>query len=119
MHEMALVRTIVDMVSEECSGRDVASVRAVHLTIGELHDVVEELIPAMFRHLAKGTVAESAQVVIRHVPMTVRCNACGDIFAIDERRPETWECPRCHARRNYRLFSGDEFRIDRLEVERC
>ena len=116
MHEMALVRKVVEIVLDECEGRDVSSVHAVHLTIGEMADVIEEYIPDLFRHLAKGTVAQDASIVIRRIPMTVRCE-CGNIFHIDSCDPKTWECPCCHAYQKYRLFSGNEFQVDFIEVE--
>lgn len=119
MHEMSLMRNVVDAVLSECAGAEVGAVRSVHLTIGELRDVIDQYVPGLFRYLARGTVAEHAEIVIEHTPVTVRCNACGDIFPIDVRDGQTWACPRCHERQNYRLFSGNEFRIDRIEVERA
>lgn len=117
MHEMSLIRPVVEMVLEQCEGRDVRAVTSVHLTIGDAHDVVADLIPGLFRYLAAGTVAENAEVVIRHVPITVRCNRCGEVFPINVYREETWECPRCGARQDYTLFSGREFEIDSIRVE--
>lgn len=118
MHEMALLRNVVDIVVDECAGKDVAAVRTVYLTVGELRDVVEDIVPGLFKWLARDTVAADADVFIRRVPAMVRCNKCGDIFKIDVHDPKTWECPRCHAYQDYRLFSGNEFRIERIEVER-
>ena len=117
MHEMALVRRVVDIVLEECADKDVASVKAVHLVVGELRDVVEDLVPGLFRWLARDTIAAEAEVVMRRIPAMVRCNQCGEIFRIDVRDKATWGCPRCQAYQDYRLFSGNEFRIERIEVE--
>lgn len=120
---MALMRNVVDMVLNECEGKDITAVKAVYLTIGEMRDVIDEYVPSLFAYLARGTVAENAQVVIRHTPTLMRClgpdgeHPCGNIFHIDTRNPKTWECPRCHAYQKYRLFSGDEFRIDKIEIE--
>lgn len=119
MHEMSLMRNVVDVVLSECTSPEIGAVRSVHLTIGELRDVVDQYVPGLFRYLARGTVAEHAEVIIEHTPITVRCNGCGDIFPIDVRDEQTWVCPRCHERQNYQLFSGSEFRIDRIEVERA
>jgi hydrogenase nickel incorporation protein HypA/HybF len=119
MHEMALMRNVVDMVLQECErDKDITKVVAVRLTIGEMRDVIDEYVPSMFRFLARDTIAEDAQVSINHIPMRVRCLGCGDIFHIDMRDQSTWSCPRCGAYQNYRLFSGNEFRIDKIEVER-
>ena len=115
MHEMGLVRNVVDMVLEECASRDVEAVTSVHLTIGEFGDVVESYVPELFRYLARGTVAADAEVVIERSPARVRCNRCGEIFRVDV-HAGGWPCPRCGAQGDYRLFSGTEFRIDRIVI---
>ncbi len=117
MHEMSLVRPVVDIVLKSCEGKNVGAVRTVNLTIGETHDVVNELVPGLFRYLARGTVAENAEVLIRTIPLTVQCDGCGAIFRIDVHDQATWRCPQCGARQNYHLYSGQEFRIDSIEVE--
>ena len=117
MHEMSLIRPVVDMVLQECEGKDIAEVRAVYLTVGELRDVIEDYMEGLFQHLARGTVAEHAKLVITRVPVVVICNQCGTPFPIDTRDSATWTCPHCGAHHNYRLYSGNEFRVDRIEVD--
>lgn len=120
MHEMSLIRNVVDMVLQECEGKNVKEVKAVHLTIGELSDVVEEYIPGLFQHLARkaeNPIAANAEVVIKRTPLLVRCNECYEIFHINVHDESTWVCPRCGAKQKYSLFSGREFRIDNIEVE--
>ncbi len=117
MHEMSLVRPVMEAVLDACEGNPIKSVKTVHLTIGAMHDVVDEYIPGLFQFLARGTIAEHADVIIERVPMRVRCNQCGEIWEIDVRDDSTWVCPRCGVRQDYRLFTGNEFRIDSIEVE--
>lgn len=117
MHEMSLIRPVVDLVLAECDGKDVGSVRAVHLSIGELRDVIEDYMEGLFRHLSRGTVAENASLVITRIPTVVICDECGTPFKLDVHDPKSWECPHCHAYQRYHLYSGNEFRVDRIEVE--
>lgn len=117
MHEMSLMSNVLQIVLDECEGADVTAVKAVRLTIGEQRDVVVDYAQGLFRYLARGTVAQDAELVVRQVPFTVRCMECGDIFKIDTRSPDTWECPRCGMRQRYRVFSGHEFQVDSIEVE--
>ncbi len=117
MHEMSLMSNVLKIVLDECEGANVVAVKAVRLTIGEQRDVVVDYAQGLFRYLARGTVAQEAELVVRQVPFTVRCMECGDIFKIDTRNPDTWECPRCGARQRYRVFSGHEFQVDAIEVE--
>ena len=115
MHEMTMVRPLVDTVLRQCEGQGVEEVLSVRLSIGELIDVIEQYVPGLFRFLARGTVAENAELAIERVPVTARCNECCNIFPVDVKSRDTWRCPRCGAR-NYRMFSGREFRIDSIEV---
>ncbi len=117
MHEMSLIRPAVDLVLQECAGKNVAEVRAVHLTVGVMRDVIEDYMEGLFRYLARGTVAEHARLVITRAPLVVICNECGTPFPVNTRDEATQVCPHCHTRKNYRFYSGNEFRVDRIEVE--
>lgn len=116
MHEMSLLRPTVDLVLQECEKAGVTRVSAVYLTVGVLRDVIEDYMEGLFQHLARGTAAEGAKLVIRRVPAVVICNQCGTPFPIDVRDSATWSCPHCKAHKDYRLYSGNEFKVDRIEV---
>lgn len=116
MHEMSLVHDLVDVVLAESQKNGIAEVGTVHLTIGEGRDIVVDFLDGLFRHLARGTAAANAHVVVRRVPITVRCNACGEVFPLNVYDEKTWGCPRCGAFKNYALASGLEFTIDRIEA---
>ena len=115
MHEMALTRDVVDLVLERADAEGAAAVKAVHLTIGYVRDIVEDLFERCFAHVARGTVAERAELVITRVPFTVRCRECGHVYHIDVHEPRTWPCPAC-GERDYELNSGMEFSVDAIEV---
>ncbi len=117
MHEMVYVHKALDLVLSECQGRGVSKVLAVHLTVGEATDVVEGYVEDMFRFLARGTVAEGARLVIERAPFKVRCNRCSTVFPIKVTDETTWRCPRCGVYHDYRLVSGREFRVDRIDVD--
>lgn len=116
MHEMALVRNVVDIVLEYARKTGATEVRSVSLTIGYGRDVVEDYMDGLFSFLARGTVAEGAELVIQRVPLTVRCNKCAGVFPINVFRPETQVCPFCKAEHDYRLNSGMEFVVSSIEV---
>ena len=116
MHEMALVRNVVDIVVEQAEKAGAKEVKTVYLTIGRGRDVVEEYLDGLFQFLARGTVAEHAELVVHTTPLTVKCNQCGFIFPINVFKQETWVCPSCKAEKDYKLNSGMEFMINRIEV---
>lgn len=116
MHEMALMRNVVDTVLEYAGQAQATEVKAVHLTIGFNRDVVEKYMDSMFAFLARGTIAEHAELIVRRTPYTVKCNRCGRVFHINVYDSSTWVCPQCQTERDYKLHSGMEFVINNIEV---
>lgn len=115
MHEMALTRDVVDIVLEEARKAAAAEVRTVYLTIGYVRDIVEDLFEQCFAYMARGTVAEHAELVIARVPLTVRCKECGRVYYIDVHDSKTWTCAGCEAR-SYQLETGMEFFVNGIDV---
>lgn len=116
MHEMALMRTVVDTVLDFAEQNGAVEVKAVYMTVGYNRDVVEQYMDGMFAFLARGTIAENAELIVRRTPYTVKCNQCGRIFHINVYDASTWVCPQCQAERDYKLHSGMEFAINKIEV---
>ena len=116
MHEMALMSTAMDIVLAHAEKTGAKHVTKVFMTIGNGRDVVEELLTGVFGHLAKNTVAEGAELIVRRTPYLVRCKGCGRIYHINVHDSSTFPCPSCGAEHNFELVSGMEFRIESLEV---
>ena len=116
MHEMSLVRSVVRIVTEEAEAAGAAKVTKVHIVLGEGRDIVVDYFESLFRFLARGTVAESAEIVLHPTPYMARCNACGGEFHLIPIDKRTWTCPNCGAYRDYELVSGMEFYISKIEA---
>ncbi|MEE8716661.1 MAG: hydrogenase maturation nickel metallochaperone HypA [Coriobacteriales bacterium] len=113
MHEMSLVRDVVEVVTAAAERGGVSRVAAVNLTIGQGRDVVPELFDGLFAHLAQGTCAEGAELVVRATPYLARCGTCGEVYRLRPVDRNTWACPRCGHEGN-KLVSGMEFSIDSI-----
>jgi hydrogenase nickel incorporation protein HypA/HybF len=108
MHEYSLVASLVDQVARHA--RPGATVRRVHVRIGELAGVEADLFRIAFTTFTTATVCDGAEL------------------AIATTRPR-WTCPACHrdlpgppARccgAPCRLVEGDEIMLDRIEMEVC
>lgn len=116
MHEMAMVRSVVDIVLEEAEHAGATEVLGVYLTVGYSRDIVEDVFESMFAWMCRGTVAEGAVLHLTRVPFTVRCEECGRIFPVNTRCRDTPRCPQCGAS-HYRLHSGMEFYVNDIEVK--
>ena len=117
MHEMSLVRDVVDVVAHVAEEHGIRHVGVVNMTIGYGRDIVPALFDDLFRHLSRGTAAEGAELVVTNTPYMVRCRQCGCVYHINTLDERTWDCPAC-GQRSYDVVSGLEFRIDSITEAR-
>lgn len=115
MHEMAIVGNVVDTVIDYATAHDAHSVREITLIIGELHDIVDELMESCFRHIAKGSIAENTSLTLVKVPMRARCNGCLLVYPADLRQKESLACPDCGCK-DFSIHNGNEFTIRDIKI---
>ena len=115
MHELGYTREIVDMALNAAKGAGAREVRGVYLTIGELRDIVDELLRGCFEHFTRGTAAQGAKLEVTRVPFTVACKTCGCVHPADIHSDVSFVCPVCGAS-DYEVRTGMEFSVDRIEV---
>jgi hydrogenase nickel incorporation protein HypA/HybF len=110
MHELAITEAILDVVLRHAGG---ARVRKVQLTVGEWTGYVGDSIELFWQELARGTAAENARLEFRFEPATLRCRACGRVFALQD---SELQCPQCGALGG-EPAGGQECTVDAIEVE--
>ncbi len=115
MHELGYTKDIVNRVLHAAQAAQASSVKTVYLTIGEMRDIVDDLLQKCFHWMARDTIAAEATVVIDRVPFKVRCNACGSLFHFDPWGGKACPCPRCGST-DYEVVCGMEFAIDHIEA---
>jgi len=107
MHELVLSESIVDLVAECARQEGVARVTRVTVEIGVAAAVDPTALQFCFSITAAETVAAEAELVIKPIPLIVRCEACGT-----EHAPATLvtSCPSCggFARQ---ILAGREMRV--------
>ncbi len=113
MHEMALTESIVEIVSEEARKQGFVRVRVVRLQVGAMAPVEAEALHFCFDAVSRGTVAEGATLQIVRLPGEGWCLDCGKLVPLEER---FGACPECGGR-HVHMASGDELRIEELEVD--
>ena len=115
MHEMSIVGNVVKAVSMYAEEEGVERVTGVTLTVGALHDVVDDLMERAFRFLARGTVAEGAYLKMNKLPLKVRCRKCHAVYEANVRVRESLTCADC-GEREVDIVQGREFLIENIEV---
>lgn len=115
MHEMSILSNVMDVVLKHAQENNASKVVSVTLVVGELRDVVDELMESCFQFLCRGTIAAEASLVMEKVPLKAQCQNCLLVFPADLKRPETLVCPDCGSK-SLRIHSGKEFFIKNIEI---
>ena len=115
MHELSYTRSILDAVVLSAKSAGARQVKSVHLVIGEMRDIVEDLFCGCFGYPAKGTTASGAEISIVKPPLTLCCRGCDTVFRADAFSSEKIACPQCNES-DYAVNGGMEFYIDSIEI---
>jgi hydrogenase nickel incorporation protein HypA/HybF len=93
--------------------KDPARIKSIHLLIGEVAELDQDLIEKHWRELSKGTSAEHARLHFRLKKAEVQCMACfGKYQPVDGKI----HCPYCGSF-GAKILSGEEFEIESIELE--
>jgi len=112
MHELSIAHEILRIVEEQISPEAHAQVRCVRLRIGTLTSVLPESLTFCFDALVDHTSFRSARLEIEHVPLTLSCSSCGNVFT-----PEGWAscCPECEST-SLKTIAGQELDVRSIEL---
>ena len=113
MHEMAITRSMFDLVLQYAEQAGAKRVGKINLVIGELTGVVGESVQFYLEFLSKGTVAEGAALDVTTVPAKVRCRDCGETFGMKE---FDWTCSVCGGK-SLEPVAGRELLVESIEVD--
>ncbi|HEV7206887.1 MAG TPA: hydrogenase maturation nickel metallochaperone HypA [Jatrophihabitans sp.] len=110
MHELALCRSIADIVRRTAAERRVVR---VHLRIGELRQVVPDTLVYCWSMTSAGTDLDGAELVVDRVPARLRCPDCGHVSAMGD-FPD-FGCAACDGA-SCEVESGEEFLITAMDL---
>lgn len=83
MHEVSILSNVMDVVLKNAKENNAREVVSVTLVVGELRDVVDELIESCFRFLCRNTIVKDAALLMEKVPLKAQCNQCRLVFPAD------------------------------------
>jgi hydrogenase nickel incorporation protein HypA/HybF len=113
LHELAMVRSIYNVIAEKMKEHGVTRVKQVKLIVGELTGVEDSVMKSCFEIYVQETPVEGARLVIERVPIKVRCRICGNEF---ETKIPFSNCAVCE-NKSFQIISGKELYIESLEAE--
>ncbi len=113
MHELGITQNVLSIVLKEAAKVGASRITKVSLKVGEWSTVEPDCVQFYFDILARGTIAEDAEVFVERIPVAYTCENCGN-----EHIPpvSTFACPKCSSPKG-KLIAGRELFVDSIEVE--
>lgn len=112
MHELSIVRSIVDQVEALVVQNQAQSVAKIELAIGELAGIEWTSFDFAWKPGTRNSSLEDAELIIHRVPGKATCNACGTQF----NKLQLFDpCPTCEGY-THQLLGGKELKIKSLTL---
>ena len=114
MHELSIVTSIVETVTETLNTYPGARVLEVRLRVGALASVIPESLEFCWGIASEGTPLEGSRLAVNLLPVVMHCAACG----IDSELEgiQSFRCPRCGEPCSD-MRQGRELEIDSIEID--
>ena len=112
MHELALARSLTDMVHGFAAEQGVDRVKKINVRLGALSAMTRAL-HFCFGSASKGTACEGAVLNIEEIPLTVHCDTCNSIKTPSGRY--NFRCPDC-GMPTPKVVSGREMQLVSIEL---
>lgn len=114
MHELSIVESVVDSVTESLAAYPGARVVEVRLRIGALASVVVDSLEFCWGLATEGTALRGAKLRVTNVPVVMHCRPCH--ADVELKGVQSFRCPRCGEACSD-LRQGREMEIDSIEIE--
>ncbi len=112
MHELSLMRNILEIARRNIPAGAEHDVKEIHLRIGLAAGVVSDSLEFCFTVLTQDTPLENSKLVIEEVPLTIQCGECQSVGT----REELYLiCPVCGSN-NVSILSGMELEVSSIEL---
>lgn len=113
MHELAVTESLLTLTLKHANQAGATRVRSINLVIGQLSSIMDESVQFYWDFVAKGTIAEGAELFFERVPALLSCKDCGCEYAPDGR---DLVCPTCSGV-NIQIIKGEEFNLDSIDID--
>jgi hydrogenase nickel incorporation protein HypA/HybF len=114
MHELSIVASVVDTVTESLAAYKGARVVEVRLRVGALASVVVDSLEFCWGIATEGTALEGARLVVKTLPVVMHCAPCGRDVELEG--VQSFRCPIC-GEPCADLRQGRELEIDSIEID--
>jgi hydrogenase nickel incorporation protein HypA/HybF len=114
VHELSIVASIVDSVTETLAAYPGAQAKEVRLCVGALASVVEDSLQFCYEIATKDTPLDGSVLVVKILPVKMHCGRCDEDVEIASL--QSFRCPRCDEPVTD-MRQGRELQIDSIEID--
>jgi len=114
MHELSIVASVVDTVTESLAAYPGARVLEVRLRVGVLASVVVDSLEFCWGIATDGTRLAGSKLVVTMVPILAHCAECAADVELEG--VQSFRCPRC-GQPSSDLRQGRELDIESYEID--
>jgi hydrogenase nickel incorporation protein HypA/HybF len=114
MHELSIISSVVDTVTESAAAYPGARVVEVRLRVGALASVVVDSLEFCWGIAIAGTSIEDAKLVVHTLPVVVWCDGCQKASELEG--VQSFRCPQC-GELTIDLRQGRELEIEAIEID--
>lgn len=113
MHEISIMQNTLDLAIAQARQSEATKINCLTLNIGELSGVIPEALEFAFEVLIQDTIAQTARLEIKTIPVTCYCSQCDRNFQPDS---YIYECPECR-QISSNIVKGRELELVSLMVD--
>jgi hydrogenase nickel incorporation protein HypA/HybF len=114
VHELSIVSSIVDSVTETLASYPGARVKEVRLRVGALASVVEDSLQFCYGIATEGTPLQGSVLVVKILPVRMHCAKCAQDVEIASL--QSFRCSHCDEP-VMDMRQGRELEIDSIEID--
>ena len=114
MHELSIVASVVDTVTESLAAYPGARVLEVRLRVGVLTSVVVDSLEFCWGIATEDTPLAGSKLVVTMVPVLMHCTQCAADVELEG--VQSFRCPRC-GQQCTDLRQGRELDIEAFEID--
>jgi hydrogenase nickel incorporation protein HypA/HybF len=114
VHELSIVSSIVDSVTEKLADYPGARLTHVRLRVGALASVVEDSLQFCYGIATEDTPLAGSALIVNMLPVIAYCPSCDS--DVELAGVQSFRCPRCNEPVSD-LRQGRELEIESIEIE--
>ena len=112
MHELSVAEEIINIANQYLPDDSNSEVLSVKVEIGKLSNILSDSLTFCFDALVGDTKLRGSKLIISEIPITVKCDDCGDLTEVEQ---VLFKCKKCESIK-VKLIKGNELKVTEIEI---